>query len=124
MATWTTDEARSVTAPEEVHVVTRRPDGSLRRPRIIWVVRHGDRVFIRSTNGRGADWFRWATATGEGQLIAGGSTHDVAFTEVTDERDLAAADVGYRSKYGHYPSIVDHLVEEGPRSATLEVTPA
>ena len=122
--TWSTEEARRVTAPEEVHVVTRRRDGSLRPPRIIWIVRDGHRVFIRSTNGRGADWFRWAIATGEGQLVVGGSTHDVTFTEVTDEGDLATADAGYRSKYGHYASIVDHLVEDRPRSATLEVAPA
>lgn len=130
MTSWSTDEARRLITPEEVHVVTRRRDGSLRRPRIIWIVGDGDgdgdanRVFIRSTNGRGADWFRWATATGAGQIIAGGRTHDVSFTEVTDEQDLRAADAGYRAKYGHYPSIVDHLEEDGPRSATLEVTPA
>ncbi|HET8989381.1 MAG TPA: DUF2255 family protein [Humibacillus sp.] len=115
---WSSDEARRLTAPEEVHVVTRSRDGSLRRPRIIWIVSDGQRVFIRSTNGRGADWFTWAVATGVGQIISGPTT------DVTGERDLAAADAGYRTKYGHYPSIVDHLVEDGPRSATLEVTPA
>ena len=46
------------------------------------------------------------------------------FTEVHDEADLAAADAGYRAKYGHYASIVDHLEEDGPRAATLEVHPA
>lgn len=60
---WTAAEAQAVTAPEEVRVVTRRPDGSLRRPQIIWIVRHGDRVFIRSTNGRDAVWFRAAIGT-------------------------------------------------------------
>jgi hypothetical protein len=52
---WTTRAAQSLTAPEEVQVATRRRDGTLRRPRTIWVVGNGDRVFIRSTNGRGAD---------------------------------------------------------------------
>ena len=34
----------------------------------LWIVGDGDRVFIRSTNGRGADWFRWAIATGTGRI--------------------------------------------------------
>ena len=123
MAAWSTDDVRRLADPEEVHVVTRRRAGSLRPPRIIWIVADGRRVFIRSTNGRDADWFRWARATGAGQIIAGGTPQDVAFTEVTLERDLAAADAGYRSKYGDYASIVDHLLGPGPRAATLEVTP-
>ena len=124
MSTWTSDTARAMTAPEEVQVATRRPDGTLRRPRTIWIVRDGERVFIRSTNGRGADWFRAATATGGGQIQARGTAYDVRFTEVHDEADLAAADAGYRAKYGHYASIVDHLAEAGQRAATLEVHPA
>jgi hypothetical protein len=124
MDTWTSDTARAVTAPEEVHVAVRRADGRMRSSRIIWIVRDEARVFVRSTNGRGADWFRSATASGAGQIIARGTAYDVLFTEVHDEADLAAADAGYRAKYGHYASIVDHLEEDGPRAATLEVHPA
>lgn len=124
MTTWISAAARDVTAPQEVQVATRRADGSLSRPRIIWIVRDGDRVFVRSTNGRGADWFRAAIATGAGQIHARGTAYDVRFTEVRDEAGLAAADAGYRAKYGHYPSVVEHLEEDGPRAATLEVHPA
>ena len=123
MSTWTPQTAQALTAPQEVQVVTRRPDGSLRRPRIIWIVGDGDRVFIRSTNGRGADWFRGAVAAGTGQIVARGTTYEATFTEVTDDADLARADAGYRRKYGQYASIVDHLEEPGPRAATLEVHP-
>jgi hypothetical protein len=124
MTGWTIAQATAIAAPIEVQVVTRGRDGRLRRPRTIWIVRDGDRVFVRSTNGRDADWFRAATATGTGQIIAGGQTYEVAFVEVTDSRNLAAVDTGYRTKYRHYASIVDHLEQEGPRSATLQVTPA
>src|SRR5665648_163479 len=109
MNRWSTQDARNITAPEEVRVVTRRRDGSLRRPRIIWVVRSGDRIFVRSTNGRSADWFRWAIATGASQLIVRGTAHDVTFTEIADGGDLTAVDAAYRAKYGRYASIVDHL---------------
>lgn len=124
MNRWTNRDARTLTAPEEVRVVARRGDGSLRRPRTIWVVGSGDRVFIRSTNGRTADWFRWAIATGTGQIVVRGTARDVTFTEIVDDGDLTVVDAAYRAKYGRYASIVDHLEGAGPRSATLEVHPA
>lgn len=57
-------------------------------------------------------------------MIAGGQTFEVTFREVDDPRDLAAADAGYRTKYGRHATIVDHLEADGPRSATLLVEPA
>lgn len=65
-------------------------------------------MLIRSTNGRGADWFRAAIATGSGRIHARGAAYNVVFTEVHDEPTLAAADAAYRAKYGYYTSIVDH----------------
>ena len=47
----------------------------------------------------------------------------MAFTEAQGS-DLARVDAAYRRKYGAYASIVDNLVEDGPRAATLEVHPA
>jgi len=101
----------------------RRQDGTLRRPKTIWVVPVADRVFIRSTNGRGAAWFRWALATGRGRIQAGGTGYDVVFSEVQQD-DLPAVDDAYRSKYGRYASVVDHLLDDGPRAATLELLPS
>jgi hypothetical protein len=80
-------------------------------------------MFIRSTNGRTAAWFRAAIASGRGAIRSGAQTFDVAFTQAA-ESDLAAVHAAYRRKYGRYASIVDHLEEAGPRSATLEVRPA
>jgi hypothetical protein len=60
---------------------------------------------------------------------AGGADHrssrrsEVTFTEA-DSSDLPAVDTAYRQKYGRYASIVDHLVADGPRDATLQVRPA
>lgn len=123
MSPWTAEAARALTAPDEVRIVTRRRDGTLRRPVTIWVVGDGSRVFIRSTNGRTAAWFRWALATGTGRLVAGGTAHEVEFSEAAED-DLDRVDAAYRAKYARYASIVDHLVEPGPRGATLEVHPA
>ena len=123
MNPWSPQDTRTITSPEEVQVITRSLDGVLGRPRTIWVVGDRDRIFIRSTNGRTADWFRGAIAAGTGQIVARGTAYDVAFTEA-DDGDLAAVDAAYRAKYGRYASIVDHLQGGGPRAATLQVHPA
>jgi hypothetical protein len=123
MNPWSPQETRTITSPQEVQVITRRRDGSLHRPRTIWVVSDHDRIFIRSTNGRTADWFRDVIAAGTGQIVSRGAAYDVAFTEA-DDGDLAAVDAAYRLKYGQYASIVDHLEGDGPRAATLQVHPA
>lgn len=124
MPDWTSQALHDLATGEEVQLATRRADGSLRSPRIIWVVTSGTRVFIRSTNGPTAAWYGGATATGAGRLATRRTAYDVTFTHVDDETDLAAADAAYRAKYGRYASIVDHLQEPGPRAATLEVHPA
>src|SRR4051794_22633575 len=88
MNSWNGTDARAITTPQEIQLVTTREDGSGRRPTTMWIVGDGDRVFIRSTNGRSAAWFRCAIATGTGQVIARGVARNVHFTETTDEADL------------------------------------
>ena len=123
MNPWTSRQARAITDPQEIQVAPRRPDGTLRRPTTIWVVGDGDDVFVRSTNGRGAAWFRGAIASGAGQILARGTAVEVTFTEADDDA-LPRVGAAYRAKYGSYASIVDHLEEDGPRAATLQVHPA
>ena len=62
-----------------------------------------------------------AIATGTGQLVVAGASHEICFTQA-DPNDLVAVDAAYRVKYGRYRSIVDHLLEPGPRLATLQLT--
>lgn len=119
---WTTADAARISAGQEVQVSARRADGSPAAARTIWIVDTGGRLFVRSTNGRTAAWFRSAIASGLGVIHAGGRSFDVTFTEAADS-DLAAVGAAYRRKYGRYASIVDHLEEPGPRSATLELHP-
>jgi hypothetical protein len=54
MTSWTSHDAQAITSPQEVQVITRRSDGTPRAATTIWIVGDGDRVFIRSTNGRSA----------------------------------------------------------------------
>lgn len=124
MPQWTVADAAAMTRPQEVQVATRRRDGGLGRPRTIWIVGDGTTVYIRSTNGRTADWFKAAIRCDIGQITANGRAWDVAFHEVTDEAALSQADAGYRTKYRQHASIVDHLASPSPRADTLRVDPA
>jgi hypothetical protein len=48
MTTWTDDELNAIDGADEMEIASLRRDGSMRKPVIIWVVRVGDRVFVRS----------------------------------------------------------------------------
>ncbi len=121
MATWTRDELSTIGAADEVRIASLRRDGTLRTPVIVWVVRLGDDLYVRSVNGRSAAWFRAAQACHEGRLWAGGVEHDVSFVEMDDRND--EIDAAYRAKYGRYPSIVPHIVSPAARAATLTLVP-
>jgi hypothetical protein len=62
MSTWTSDELTQIGAAEELEIASVQRDGTLRKPVTIWVVRVGDDLYVRSVNGRTADWFRWTQA--------------------------------------------------------------
>ncbi len=52
MITWTSDELTKIGTAEELKIASLRRDGTLRNPVMIWVVRHGDDLYVRSVNGR------------------------------------------------------------------------
>jgi hypothetical protein len=54
MTTWTDDELNAIDGADEMEIASLRRDGSMRKPVIIWVVRVGDRVFVRSAYGPNA----------------------------------------------------------------------
>lgn len=121
MSAWTPDELARIGDADEVQIAFRRRDGSLSTPRIVWVVRDGDELYVRSVNGRGSAWFRGVQARHEGHLRGGGVEHDIAFVEA--EPDAGALDAAYRTKYGRYPGPVAHITAAGARAATLAVEP-
>ncbi len=57
MTAWTSDELTTIGAAEERRIAPHRRDGTLRRPLMIRVLRHGDDLYVRSVNGRAAAWF-------------------------------------------------------------------
>ena len=119
---WTSDELSKIGAAEELQIAPLRQDGSLRKPVTIWVVRHGDNLFVRSVNGRTAAWFRGAQVRHESHIHAGGVDKDVLLVETDDLND--AIDTAYRTKYrGYAANIVNSDLTPQARAATLKLVP-
>jgi hypothetical protein len=78
---------------------TTRPDGTPRKPVTIWVVRHGDDLYVRSYRGTDGAWFRHAQSARQGLIQAGGIGKDVTFADETDPALNDQIDAAYRDKY-------------------------
>ena len=125
MTAWTSDELRKIGTADELTIVSRRSDGTLRRPVTIWVVSVGDDVYVRSVRGRDSGWFQGALARHEGRIEAGGVEKDVTFADVENDTSLAdQIDAAYPSKYRRYAaSILNSTLTSHARAATLKLTP-
>ncbi len=122
MSTWTSDELSKIDAAEELDLASVRRDGTLRNPVTMWVVRHGDDLYVRSVNGRESSWFRGAQTRHEAHIQAGGVDKDVFLVETDDVND--ELDAAYRAKYRRYAeSIVGSIVSPQARAATLKLVP-
>jgi hypothetical protein len=123
MSTWTSGELDAVGTATELHIGTRRPDGTLRPPVPIWVVRVGDDLYVRSYKGRGGAWFRHASTQGTARISAAGIDRDVTVSPVsTSLRD--AIDKAYRAKYARYGSAeVKAMSTDTAAGATLRLIP-
>ena len=123
MTAWTRDELSTIGAADEVQIESLRDDGTLRRPVTIWVVRHGDDLYVRSVHGRDSAWFRGAQERLQGRIRAGGVVRDVGFVDAGEDLD-EPLDTDYRTKYRRYArSIVDSIVSPQARAATLKLVP-
>jgi len=123
MSTWTSDELDRIGEAEELEIASLRGDGTHRKPVTIWVVRHGDDLYVRSVNGRTSSWFRGAQARHQAHIEAGGVDKDVRLAETDDLND--EIDAAYRSKYRRYAeSIVGSILTPDARAATLKLVPS
>jgi hypothetical protein len=121
--TWTADELDRIDAHDELEIAARRGDGRLRHPVVIWMVRDGDELYVRSVNGPDAAWYRGTRARREGHVSAGGVQKDVAFEPVSGDLD-DRLDRAYRSKYRRYsPNTLQRITGPAARSTTLRLIP-
>lgn len=121
MPAWSNDELERIGAAEELQIASLRRDGTLRRPVTIWVVRHGNDLYVRSVNGRGSSWFRGIQVRHEGHIRAGGVDKDVNFVGLDEVDDV---DEEYRTKYRRYAAcIIDAITSAEARATTLKLVP-
>ena len=124
MTTWTSDELNKIETAEELEIAPRRHDGTLRKPVTIWVIRHGDDLYVRSAYGRASSWFRGTQVRHEGRIRASGVEKDVTFLEETAPGMNDQIDAVYRKKYRRYAArYVDPIVSPGARAATIKLVP-
>ncbi|MBP9502931.1 MAG: DUF2255 family protein [Candidatus Promineofilum sp.] len=117
---WTADELEQIQSTGEVHVSSRRDDGSYTRGQTIWAVVVGASVFVRSTDGPDKPWFRAARAHGASRFRYSGGEVAVAFHDAPDI-DENVIEQAYRAKYhGSRQRSIDRA---GSSRATLELVP-
>jgi hypothetical protein len=123
MTAWTSDELDKIGAADELELASLRRDGTLRSPVIIWVVRYGDDLYVRSYKGRTSAWFRGTQARREGRIRAGDVEKDVTFVDADHDID-GQLDTAYRTKYRRYGArFVNLMVSPEARAATIKLVP-
>jgi hypothetical protein len=91
---------------------------------MIWVIRVGNDLYVRSANGRAGAWFRAAQVRHEGHIQAGGVDKDVTFVVEVDDDVNDQIDVAYRAKYRRYGGrYVNPMVAAEARAATIKLVP-
>jgi hypothetical protein len=123
MTTWTNDELNKIGNAEELSIASLRTDGTLRKPVIIWVVRIGADLYVRSVNGRTSGWFRGVQTRYAGHIHAGGVDKDVTFVEEPDANINDQIDAAYSTKYRRYPQYVSPMLTPAVRGTTIKLVP-
>ena len=123
MPAWTSEELTRIGTATELEIASARRDGTLGKPRTIWVVRVGDDLYVRSMYGRNGGWFPATQVRHAGHIQAGGVGRDVTFADA--DPDLSdAIDAAYRDKYRRYGErIIGGVVNPEARAATIKLVP-
>ena len=123
MTQWTSDQLDKVGQAEELQIASVRRDLTLGKPVTVWVVRHGDDLYVRSVRGRAAHWFRGTQEKHDGRIRAGGVQQEVTFVDA--DHDIEAdVDAAYQAKYRRYAgSILNSVLTPEARSTTIKLVP-
>jgi hypothetical protein len=123
MTAWTCDELARIGTATELEIASARRDGTLGKPRTIWVVRVGEDLYVRSMYGRAGGWFPATQVRHQGHIRAGGVERDVTFADADPDRN-DAIDAAYRDKYRRYGErIIASVVNPEARAATVKLMP-
>ena len=123
MSEWTNEELTKIGNATELRLASMRRDGTLRKLVTMWVVRHGDRLYVRSVKGPTGPWFRGAQSHGQGGIRAGGVEKDVNFVFIDPHDKINdQIDTAYGDKYRRYAGpILNSVLTPAACSATIEL---
>ena len=126
MSGWTHHDLERMGAAEELQLATFKKDGTLRKPVVIWVVRVGDELYVRSWRGREGAWFQHVQQRPEGRIGAFGVTKDATFVDASSDEALNnKIDAAYQSKYRRYSATyVRPMIAKPARATTLKLVPS
>lgn len=123
MAIWTPDVLSRIGDVDHLDVVTRRRDGTPRKPLPVWAVRVEDTLFLRPVRGRYSGWYRATQERPDGVIRVDGESYEVRF-ELADPSRGDAIDEAYRAKYrDKSPTHVDPILAPSAREVTLQLIP-
>ncbi len=123
MPDWTDRELTTIGDAHQLEISSRRPDGSLSPRVIIWAVRLGDGIYIRSVNGPDATWYHNTQIRPAGRIWSGGLERDVTFQTADPELDEQIDDA-YRTKFGASSTPTQRIIAPLARKTTIRLTPA
>ena len=126
MSDWTREDLDRFGGATELELASIRPeDGSLSAWTVMWIVRAGGDLYVRSAYGPGSAWYGRARTAGQGRIRAVGIERDATFTPVpTDAAVHAAVDAAYHAKYDTYgASIVGTVVGPDAAAVTIRLDP-
>ena len=122
---WEGTEVDRVGTATELDLAARRDDDTVSRYTTMWVVRVGDRLYVRSARGPRSAWYGRALRHGRGRIRAGDIERDVVLDHLTpDDPVHAEIDAAYHAKYDRCgPQIVGSVVGPDAAAVTLDSTP-
>jgi hypothetical protein len=81
VSAWTRDELDKIGAADELELASLPSDATLQKVVTMWVVRHGDNLYVRSMKGRNGQWYQRTQTRHQGNIRAGGVEKDVTFVD-------------------------------------------
>jgi hypothetical protein len=126
VSSWSQDDLDRLGGAGEVEVSSVRRDGSLSRPRTVWIVRVGDQLYLRSVNGPDAAWYRSTKTFHQGRIQAPGVARDVTWIDVdaAGQPDVdPAVDAEYARKYQGSTAAIAHITSPLARATTMRAEP-
>ena len=112
----------AIAAAEEVDIETRTASGESRRT-IIWIVRDGDDVYVRSVRGPRGRWYREALADPEVGIHVEGRRVAARAVPAADDASVEACSEALRVKYrGDYS--LGSMLEAENLPTTMKLVPA